>query len=259
MKKALTLLTGTCLLSMLCPAQRIQQVPDSIRKKYKVRQLEEKAEETAKIKEGKKNVIDFTKYDNDSLLTLKLIELALAYNPEIAVSDVNTNVSEAELRYAKKSWLNAISANGNVNEFVVNNSAASSFFPKYNFGVSVPFDIFSRVKKDKAIARGNIEVNKYNKQTKINMVKEEVQLKYEAYKEMKEVMMLQQESLEYDLTANEAAKKSYADGEITLEEMNKAYQVVLQEKSKLVSKRRNYHAAKISLQEYIGYEIIDTE
>ncbi|HRD43382.1 MAG TPA: hypothetical protein PLN30_06495, partial [Ferruginibacter sp.] len=91
---------------------------------------------------------------------------------------------------------------------------------------------------DKAIARGNIEVNKYNKQTKINMVKEEVQLKYEAYKEMKEVMMLQQESLEYDLTANEAAKKSYADGEITLEEMNKAYQVVLQEKSKLVSKRR---------------------
>ena len=44
MKKALTLLTGTCLLSMLCPAQRIQQVPDSIRKKYKVRQLEEKAE-----------------------------------------------------------------------------------------------------------------------------------------------------------------------------------------------------------------------
>ena len=244
MKKVLLFATAFFLTSLFCGAQRIQQVPDSIRKKYKVRQLEEKAEEMAQVKENKRKVIDFTSYDNDSLLNLKLIEYALAHNPEIA---------------AKKSWMNAISANGNVNEFVVNSSAAASFFPKYNFGVAVPFDIFSRLKKDKAIAKGNIEINKYNKQTKINMVREEVQLRFEAYKEMKEVMMLQQESLEYDLTANEAAKKSYADGEITLEEMNKAYQVYLQEKSKLVSKRRNYKAAKISLEEYIGYDIIDTE
>lgn len=259
MKKALFLCSGIFLASLFCQAQRIQQVPDSIRKKYKVRQLEEKAEQKAIANQDKRKIIDFTKYDNDSLLNIKLIELALAHNPEIAVSDVNTEVSKAELKYAKKSWMNAISANGNVNEFVVNNSAAASFFPKYNFGIAVPFDIFSRVKKDKAIAKGNIEINKFNKQTKIIMVREEVQLRFEAYKEMKEVMMLQQESLEYDLTANEAAKKSYADGEITLEEMNKAYQVVLQEKSKLVSKRRNYRAAKISLEEYIGYEIIDTE
>ena len=259
MKKVLLFATAFFLTSLFCGAQRIQQVPDSIRKKYKVRQLEEKAEEMAQVKENKRKVIDFTSYDNDSLLNLKLIEYALAHNPEIAVSDVNTEVSKAELKYAKKSWMNAISANGNVNEFVVNSSAAASFFPKYNFGVAVPFDIFSRLKKDKAIAKGNIEINKYNKQTKINMVREEVQLRFEAYKEMKEVMMLQQESLEYDLTANEAAKKSYADGEITLEEMNKAYQVYLQEKSKLVSKRRNYKAAKISLEQYIGYGIIDTE
>ena len=103
------------------------------------------------------------------------------------------------------------------------------------------------MKKDKAVARGNIEANAQMKENKVFMIREEVQIRYENYKEMKEVLMLQQESLEYDLTANEAAKKAYSDGEIKLEDMNKAYQVYLAEKAKLVSKRRNFNAAKISL------------
>ncbi len=260
MKKKLFLLLLHSLLCFSLFAQRIAQVPDSIRKKYKVMQLEER-EAAGTINAAKANtgVIDFSKYPNDSLLRLKLVELALKNNAEIKVSDANIEMSEAQLKYAKSSWLNSISAGANVNEFVISNSPAASFFPKYNLGLALPLDIFSRLKKDKAVSRANIEANTQVKMSKIYMVREEVQIRLENYREMKEILMLQQESLEYDLTANEAAKKAYSDGEIKLEDMNKAYQVYLAEKAKLVSKRRNLNAAKISLEEYIGLRILDEQ
>lgn len=260
MKKIIFLLTLLIAGFNWAYAQRIQQVPDSIRRKYKVLQQEElEARQQPAKKQAASKVLDFSKYDNDSLLRLKLIDLALKQNPEMSVSDVNIGMAEAQLRYAKRSWLNSITAGSNVNEFVIQNSPAASFFPKYNVGLAIPFDIFSRVKKEKAMAQGNIDVNTYMKQTKINMIKEEVLIRYENYKEMKELLYLQQESLEYDVTANEAAKKAYADGEIKLEDMNKAYQVYLAEKAKLVSRKRNYNAAKIGLEEYIGMQILDNQ
>ncbi|MFZ1529698.1 MAG: TolC family protein [Ferruginibacter sp.] len=260
MKKIIFLMTVLIAALSWANAQRIQQVPDSIRRKYKVMQQEEmEARQEPAKKQAAAKVLDFSKYENDSLLRLKLIELALKYNPEMGVSDANIDMANAQLRYAKRSWLNSITAGSNVNEFVIQNSPAASFFPKYNVGVSIPFDIFSRLRKEKAVANGNIEANTYMKQTKSNMIKEEVQIRYENYKEMKELLYLQQESLEYDVTANEAAKKAYADGEIKLEDMNKAYQVYLAEKAKLVSRKRNYNAARIALEEYIGMRILDSQ
>lgn len=260
MKKIVFLIALTATAFLHAGAQRIQQVPDSIRKKYKVMQQEEwEAKQEPARKKAAAKVLDFSKYENDSLLRLKLIDLAIKHSPEMGVADANIDMAEAQMKYAKKSWLGSISAGSNVNEFVIQNSPAASFFPKYNLGVAIPFDIFSRSKKDKSVAQGNIDANTFMKQTKINMIREEVQIRFENYKEMKELMFLQQESLEYDVTANEAAKKAYADGEIKLEDMNKAYQVYLAEKAKLISRKRNYNAAKIALEEYIGMRILDTE
>ncbi len=240
-------------------AQRIPQVPDSIRKQYKVRYQQDVAaakQEQQKLEESSVPTIDFTKYDNDTLLKKKLVQLAMD-NSELRVADANIEIAKAQLKYAKSSWLSSISAGANVNEFVINNSAAASFFPKYNVGLALPFDIASRTKKEKKVATQNILINQELKKQKTALIEKETLVRYENYKEQHEILMLQQASLEYDLTANEAAKKSYADGEIKLEDMNKAYQVVLSEKANLISKKRNYNVAKLELEEIIGVKIID--
>ncbi|MBN8834696.1 MAG: hypothetical protein ABS68_14410 [Niastella sp. SCN 39-18] len=256
-KLAAFLVTGSIPLQLF--AQRIPQVPDSIRKQYKVRYQQEVSavkQEQQKLEDSNVPAIDFTKYTNDTLLKKKLVQLALD-NSELRVADANIEIAKAQFKYAKSSWLSSISAGANVNEFVINNSAAASFFPKYNVGLALPFDIASRTKKEKKVARENIEINQELKKQKMASIEKETLVRYENYKEQHEILMLQQASLEYDLTANEAAKKSYADGEIKLEDMNKAYQVVLSEKANLISKKRNYNVAKLELEEIIGVKIID--
>ncbi len=228
-------------------AQRIQQVPDSIRKKYEVRQQERKAQQKAPV-------IDYSTLNQDSLIRLKLVKLAMN-NPNINIADANIRISEADLKRAKLAWLNSVVVGANINEFVVQNSAAASFFPKYNVGASVPLDIFSRTKREKKVARENILINNELKKDKENFLKAEVLMRYENYKEKREVVILQKSYMEYDFSAYEAAQKAYSEGDMTLEDMNKTHQIYLTEKSKLVTRERDLNIAIIQLEELIGVPV----
>ena len=241
-------------LAMLLPfaelaAQRIQQVPDSIRKKYQVQQQERKARE-------KGPVIDYSTLNQDSLIKVKLVKLAMS-NPNINIADANIRISEANLKSAKLAWLNSVVVGANINEFVVQNSAAASFFPKYNVGASVPLDIFSRTKREKKVARENIIINNELKKDKQTFLKSEVLMRYENYKEKREVVILQKSYMEYDFSAYEAAQRVYSEGDMTIEDMNKTHQIYLTEKSKLITRERDLNIAIIQLEELIGVPVAE--
>jgi outer membrane protein TolC len=197
--------------------------------------------------------------DNDSLIKAKLVDLAI-HNPQIDVADAQIKIAQYNLTTAKNSWLGSIDVATNVNEFVIdgtkiNGLAASSYYPKYNFGVSVPFDIFSKTKGEKNIATQNIVTAKAVKEDRIRLIKEEVLIRYENYKEKKELARLQKISSEGDNDSYIAAQKSYADGTIQLAEMNKSYQLYIDSQSKLVTCQRDLNVATIELEEMIGVPI----
>jgi outer membrane protein TolC len=192
----------------------------------------------------------------DSLIKEKLVSLAIN-NPELNVADANIKIAQYGLDMAKSSWLSMVNVAGNVNEFVIdgtriNGTAASTYYPKYNIGATLPFDIFSKTKGEKHIATQNIVLAKALKEDKIRLIKEEVLVRYEDYKEKKELMRLQKVSSEGDNDAYIAAQKSYADGTIQLAEMNKSYQLYIDSQSKLVSAQRDVNVAAIHLEEMIG-------
>ena len=189
--------------------------------------------------------------NQDSVNKIRLVSLAMN-NPNMRIADANIRIAERDLEMARLGYLSSLSLGANINEFVIRNSSAASFFPKYNFGISVPFDIISRNKRERRVAEEKVTISNEVKKDRMNFVKTEVLIRYENYKEKKENVFLQRTYMEYDFSAYESAQKSYADGNMTLEEMNKSYQAYILERSKLVSKERDLNIAIIQLEEMIG-------
>ncbi|HSZ34811.1 MAG TPA: TolC family protein [Puia sp.] len=187
----------------------------------------------------------------DSMIKLKLVKLALN-NPAMKIADANIRISEAQLTRARNSWLSSINLSGNVNEFTIENSPVALYYPKYNFGVTLPLDIFSRVNSDKEFARQNIVINSELKKDKAEMLKVQVLVAYENYKEKKEIVFIERSYIEYDYSAYEAAQKSYSDGDIKVDVMNKAYQEYLIGKAKLVTFEKDLNIAVIELEQLVG-------
>lgn len=235
------LLVIAMVMMMPCIAQRIPQVPDSIRQKYKPPQQFRQ----------KEPAVDLSTLNQDSLIKLKLVSLALN-NPNIRIAEAQTRIAEADLKKARTSWLNSVSVGANVNEFVIQNSAAASFFPKYNIGAIIPLDIISRTKRDKTVAKENITINQELKKDKEKYLATEVLLRYENYKEKREIVILQRSYMEYDFSAYEAAQRAYASGDMLVEDMNRTHQIYLTEQAKLVTKERDMNIAIIQLEELIG-------
>jgi outer membrane protein TolC len=224
--------------------QRIPQVPDSIRKNYQANNP----------KPLKNRTVDISKLDQDSLIRQKLLALALN-NPAIIASDANIRISEIELKRTKSSWVSSISAGANINEFVIKNSPAASFYPKYNLGVSIPFNIISKAKSDRKVATENVIINKEFKKDKLRLLKTEVLSRYENYLEKKELVKLQKISMDDDYQGYLAAQKNYASGTIELDEMNKIYKSYVNEQVKLITKQKELNIAILLIEEIIGMPI----
>lgn len=235
-----------CILFIFCiqitiNAQRIPQVPDSVRKKYELNNPRNVAEK----------VVDLSKLNQDSIVKVKLLELALN-NPEFSVADANIRISELELKRAKSSWLSSLNAGANINEFVINNSPAANFFPKYNLGISIPFNIVAKAKSEKKIAAQNVIINNEYKKDKLQAMKTLVLTLYENYKEKKELVRLQKISMDDDYQAYLGAQKNYAEGNIELDEMNTIYKSYINQQVMLVSKEKELNIAIIQLEGLIN-------
>lgn len=234
---------------MLCPtflvvfSQRINQVPDSLRKK------------NAEPARGKVSKIDPAMNDRpmsaEDEIKARLVKLALN-NPQASINNANIEIAQLNRKKASSSWLSSISVGGNVNEFVINNSPAANFFPKYNIGLSIPFDIFSKTGNEKKVADQNIHIAKAEKAVNDNSIKAEVLTRYEVYKEQRDLLALQNITVENNYSDYQAAQKNFADGSINIESLNKFYQGYVSEKIKIISITQKFNVSKIQLEELIG-------
>ncbi len=209
-------------------AQRIQQVPDSLRKQPVVQPVNEE--------EAIKN---------------HLVKLAQK-NPAFTADDAAIEIAELNRKKANSSWLNSVVIGGNLNEFSINNSPAGNFYPKYNFGVQLPLDIYARNKNERKVGDQNIIIANAAKADRMNRVKAETLIRYENFKEQKELANLQKISVDNNYSDYLAAQSNFADNTITVDVLNKIYQGYVFEQFKLVQLKKELNVAIIQLEEMIG-------
>lgn len=222
--------------------QKIGELSDTARKKY-----EEQKNKVAQIVQ-KDNSQNLTA---DEVIQNKLVSLALK-NPAFTIDNANIKIAEFNKKKVGSSWLSVIGVGSNVNEFVINNSPVANFYPKYNVGLDIPFDIFTRIGNENRIAKQNITIANALKQLHINEVRAEVLTLYEDFKEKSDLVVLQNIAVENNLADYKAAQKNFENGQGTVEEMNRIYQNYMQERFDLVSLERDRRVAIIQLEEAIG-------
>src|SRR5690606_2850132 len=118
-----------------------------------------------------------------------------------------------------------------------------------------PLDLFARAKAAKQTASQEIIVTEAQKTQQENIIKMEVLIRYENYKEQKELVELQKISMEDDFAAYQRAQQQYADDEIDLTEMNRLYKAYINEKATLTSLQKNFNVAIIELESIIGVSL----
>ena len=196
----------------------------------------------------------------------KLVRLALQ-NPTYEVADHQVNIAAFQLKVARSSWLGLFAANGNVNEYtisppkatVVNGQAISNpiYYPRYNFGLTIPLDVFSVKPNNVKIARENYAIAAAQRTEKYRQIKVDVLTRYEDY-------LLDKQKLEYQIqitqdqyTVYKKAEKDYADGSIKLEDLNKSYKGWVDEQTRRLEFQRNANVAKLELERIIGVKLED--
>lgn len=178
-------------------------------------------------------------------------------NSGLEADEANIRIAESNLRKAKTTWMDALSANANINEFVVNNSPAAIYYPKYNVGVNVPLSIFSRQKNSVEVARELITINTVQRNERIKTIRTTVLTRYENYLEKKEQLQLHSEAAEEMQTSYLKAKKDYASNRIGLEQLNQTYLLYNSELSKQRTADRDLKVAYIELEEMVGFRLKD--
>lgn len=198
-----------------------------------------------------RNAQDLLNVQHDSLVKVKLVKLAMN-NPQLKIADASIQIAKSDVSRAKSTLLSSLNASANINEFVVNGSPGALYYPKYNIGLSLPFDIAAKTKNLKKTANENLIIHEELKKDKEEAIKAQVLTAYENYKVERELVLIEKSFIEYTFSADEAAQQSFANGEITMDVMNKAHQAYLQEKEKLVTKQKDLNIAIIVLEQIVG-------
>lgn len=239
------ILFGLILMNIQIKAQSLSKIPDSVKTKLD----EEKKGGIVEPNIAPKN-------ESDETIKARLIKFALK-NPELQAADARIRIAEINNKKAKSTMLSSVNIGANVNEFVISNSAAASFFPKYNLNLAIPLDIFARTKAAKNSANEEILIAEAQKAKQEEILKMEVLTRYENYKEKKELVELQKIAMENDLSAYKRAQQQYADGEedMDLQEVNKLYKDYINEKAILTSLQKNLNVAVIELESILGVSL----
>jgi len=205
------------------------------------------------------------KSDTGKLVDIRerLVQLALQ-NPTYEIADHTLMMTEYQIRLAKGEWLSTLFAAGNINEFTINpppsqngTTGAQYFYPRYNFGVNIPMDIFSRVKNTVKIAKQNYLIAQAQKNDKFREIREQVLTKYEDYLMQKDLLDLQVLVTQDEYILYQRAQKDFQDGLIKLDDFDKSYKNWVLEQTKRLTAQRNLNVTKIEMERIIGVKLED--
>ncbi|HEX4372527.1 MAG TPA: TolC family protein [Puia sp.] len=189
----------------------------------------------------------------------RLVQLALQ-NPLYEIADHNVTIAEYNIRLAKTSWLSSITVAGNLNEFSIDPKAAgnaSVYYPRYNFGITIPLDIFAKSSNNTKIAYEKYMVAQSERNDRFRTIKADILTRYEDY-------LLAQEKLTFQYKITKDAFEAYSKAEIDfknnlikIEDLNLFNSKYVDEQIKRLELQRNYNVSKIDIERLIGVKLED--
>ncbi|WKN42329.1 TolC family protein [Tunicatimonas pelagia] len=189
----------------------------------------------------------------------RLVQLAWQNYPDNEIVQRQAVIAKKNVSLSKWSWLDNLTASGNLNEFTISppegtDDNFNNFFPRYNFGARISLDILNtptrvRVAKEE-LNIAQAEVNKQKLQ-----IRAIVYRLHEEYKIAKQMYEIQSQSSEDSYTMYTLAEQNFREGEIGVEEYTKAGELYNAEKIKLIRAESNLVLARVNIEELIGVSL----
>ena len=193
----------------------------------------------------------------DQSIREKLVQLAMQ-NPSVEIDDRTLTIAYLGLGKAKTNILNQIGFAANLNEFSIQkNNTLGTYYPRYNFGVTLPFGLMTSRSKDIDIARETIGISIAQKNEHYRVLKALVLSKYEDYLMEKELLKSQIELYEDVHSTFIKVEQDYASAKIKVEDYNKAYRDDNTENTRVIVLQRDLNVAVLELERYIGVKLED--
>jgi len=190
----------------------------------------------------------------------RLVQLALQ-DPLYEIADHNVTIAEYEIRLAKNSWLGQITAAGNLNEFSIDPKAAGNnyvgYYPRYNFGIQIPLDIFSKTSNNVKIAYEKELIAEAERNDRFRLIKADILTRYEDYLLTNQKLEIQYQITQDAYTAYTKAEKDFSDNVIKIEDLNSANNKYIDEQIKKLQLQRDLNVSKIDIERHIGVKLDD--
>jgi outer membrane protein TolC len=215
------------------------------------------------VKESMPTIVIPENYDTQSFREL-LVEEATK-NVSITRDALNeVEIERYRLGISKAEWLNYITVSGNLNEITLNpskyaNSNQALFFPRYNFGISIPLGTLFTNSYNTKIARSNLAIAKEKQRYAPIQLRSEVLSKFEDYIQARELLKFQSIIFNDEETVHTLNERKFKSNEISLEEFNNSSKRLFTERTKSIELQRTYAITKYELEAIVGALIIDNK
>jgi outer membrane protein TolC len=217
--------------------------------------------QTTQAQTSKKNI-----HSDSTRMTIRerLVQLAMQ-NPSYEMVDHASLASSYQIRIAKSAYLGLFSAQGNINEFTITGSPTTNgqnvpyYYPRYNFALNIPFDIFARTTNNVKIAKENYYITMAAKNEKFREIKADVLTKYENYLLAKQLVELQGKITQSEYATLKRAESDFGENLVKLEEVDKAQKNYISEQVKSLTLQKDLNVTKIEIEKVIGVKIEEVE
>lgn len=190
-----------------------------------------------------------------------LAQIAMENASVTKVDEANVKAAEYSYKVQKLSWLDNFRASGNLNEFTLKRTLGSNpndipagraFFPRYNFGVGVPFGIFVNQPRQTKVQyyRYQAEVENLNA-ARQNLGLQTMTLYYD-YVRTQRLYELQEEALQDASFAFTKTEENFSKNSATLEAYTAASKRYNTERGTKVSLERDLLVGKAQLEAILG-------
>ena len=193
----------------------------------------------------------------------KLVQLAMQ-NPAYEIVDHAALAASYQVKIAQSGYLGLLAAQGNINEYTVNpprynNQTIPFYYPKYNLGINIPFNVFTIVPNTTKIAKEKYYIAAAEKNEKFREIRADVLTKYENYLLARQLVELQGKIVQGEYATLRRLESDFAENLIKLEEVEREQKVYINEQVRSLTLQKDLNVTKIELEKIIGVRIEDVE
>jgi len=173
------------------------------------------------------------------------------------------NVKAAEYNYKaqKTAWLDQFRASGNLNEFTLKRTLGGNtqdiplgraFWPRYNFGVGIPFGIFTNQPKQTKVQYYRYQAEVENVKTAKQNIGLQTMTLYYDYVRTQRLYELQEEAVQDARFAYEKTEEQFSKGQVTLESYTATSRRYNTERGTKVTLEHDLEVGKAQLEALLG-------